>query len=223
MGKVITIASTKGGAGKTTIATMLLHHALRRGLRVAALDTDETTQALSQWLRKFKVPVSAVRFEHAEHLMGPTIKELKADSDLLVVDTPGTGAQATLFTFMRADLVLIPCGLSDRDILETKRTMGLVESTAESLGRPIPARVVLTGYKPSASVSKYAASELARLGMQETATRLNDLVGFIDMTHSGLVPVGCSADLQAGALFNEILDLLGIASPADGAAAAAGA
>ena len=36
----ITIASSKGGAGKTTIARLLLGHAVRNGLTAAALDAD---------------------------------------------------------------------------------------------------------------------------------------------------------------------------------------
>jgi hypothetical protein len=50
------------------------------------------------------------------------------------------------------------------------------------------------------------AQEIERLGLQETRARLHDLVGYIDMTHSGIVPVGSTVDVQAAALFQEALE-----------------
>jgi len=65
----------------------------------------------------------------------------------------------------------------------------------------------LTGFKPNALVSKHVAQEIERLGLRETRTRLHDLVG------SGIVPVGSTVDVQAAALFQEALELMGVAPP----------
>jgi len=37
---IITVATTKGGAGKTTIARLILSRCAHLGLKVAAVDTD---------------------------------------------------------------------------------------------------------------------------------------------------------------------------------------
>lgn len=212
MASTITIASSKGGAGKTTIARLLLRQALRYGYRAAAIDSD-LNQALTNWIKRFSVPVD-VRVEIDETRIIPTVDELKEGHDLVVIDTAGTSAQATVFAIGAADLVLVPLKLSDGDMLEAIKTMALIKSAATMLRREIPARLVLTGFKPNALVSKHIVQEIERMGLQETQTRLHDLVGYIDMTHSGIVPVGSAVDMQAAALFEETLELMGIAEPA---------
>jgi chromosome partitioning protein len=127
-------------------------------------------------------------------------RQLEAGHDLVVVDTAGTAAQATVFAIGAADLVLVPLKLSDGDVLEAVKTMALIKSTATMMRREIPARMVLTGFKPYALVSKHVVQEIERLGLQETRTRLHDLVGYIDMTHSGIIPIGSPGDVQASAL-----------------------
>ena len=209
MASTVTIASSKGGAGKTTIARLLLRHALRCGYRAAAIDSD-LNQALTNWIRRFSVPVD-VRKGIDETGIIPTVRELEAGQDLVVVDTAGTAAQATVFAIGAADLVLVPLKLSDGDMLEAVKTMALIRSTSTMMRREIPARLVLTGFKPNALVAKHVVQEIERMGLQETRTRLHDLVGYIDMTHSGIVPVGSAVDAQASALFHEALELMGIA------------
>ena len=217
MASTITIASSKGGAGKTTMARLLLRQALRYGYRAAAIDAD-LNQALTNWVRRFDLPID-VRPELDETRIVPTVQELEARHDLVVIDTAGTSVQATVFAIGSAHLVLVPLKLSDGDMLEAIKTMALVKSTATMMQRDIPARLVLTGFKPNALVSKHVVAEIERNGLQMAATRLHDLVGYIDMTHSGIVPVGSTVDVQAGALFDEALELMG--APRAAAAGAA--
>jgi cellulose biosynthesis protein BcsQ len=41
---IITVATTKGGAGKTTLARLILSRSTLSGLRAAAIDADFTTR-----------------------------------------------------------------------------------------------------------------------------------------------------------------------------------
>ena len=47
---IITIATSKGGAGKTTVARLILAWLARAGFRVAAVDAD-FNHTLSDWVR----------------------------------------------------------------------------------------------------------------------------------------------------------------------------
>ena len=46
---IITMATTKGGAGKTTVAQMIIGAVHQSGYSIGAIDTDEN-QTLSNWL-----------------------------------------------------------------------------------------------------------------------------------------------------------------------------
>jgi len=48
---IVTLASSKGGCGKTTIARLLLGHAVRNGLSAAALDAD-LNHSLTDWINQ---------------------------------------------------------------------------------------------------------------------------------------------------------------------------
>jgi chromosome partitioning protein len=203
---IITVASSKGGAGKTTIARVLLGRAAQSGLKAAALDAD-LNHSLADWIASIsKCPVT-VRAEVDETRIVPTVSELQKGHDFLVIDTAGAAAQATIFAIGCADLVLVPLKLSSSDVLEATKTMNLVKSAAAMMGRQIPARVVLTGYKPRTMVAAHVEKEIANAKLPELRARLHDLVAFEEMTFSGMVPVAGLAGLQAEALYEETLAL----------------
>jgi chromosome partitioning protein len=184
---IITIASSKGGAGKTTIARLLLGHATRHGMTAAALDAD-----LNHSLATKIVP--AVSALHEQH-------------DLVVIDTAGAAAQATVFAIGCADLVLVPLKLSAADVTEAARTMALVKSASSMMNREIVARVLLNGFKARTSVAAHVEQEVANARLPDIKVRLHDLVAFEEMTFNGVVPASGVAGVQAEALFAEALAL----------------
>ena len=202
---IITIASSKGGAGKTTIARLLLGHAARHGMTAAALDAD-LNHSLADWVRQHAAPFE-VRAEIDETRIVPTVSELHDKHDLVVIDTAGAATQATVFAIGCADLVIIPLKLSAADVTEAARTMALVKSASAMMGRAIVARVVLTGFKPRTSVATHVEQEIATAALPDLKTRLHDLVAFEEMTFNGVVPVIGPAGAQSEALFAEAMAL----------------
>ena len=202
---IITIASSKGGAGKTTIACLLLGHASRNGLSVAALDAD-LNGSLKDWTELHGAPFE-VRAEIDETKIVPTVSALHQAHDLVVIDCAGAAAQTTIFAIGCADLVLVPLKLSAADVTEAARTMTLVKSAATMMGREIVARVILTGFKPRTSVAAHVEQEIGSAMMPDIKTRLHDLVAFEEMTFNGIVPAIGPAGVQAEALFAEAMAL----------------
>ena len=123
---IITIASSKGGAGKTTIARLLLGHAVRNGLSAAALDAD-LNHSLTDWINQHH-PSFEVRAEIDETRIVPVVSRLHEMHDFVVIDTAGAATQATVFAIGCADLVLVPLKLSAADVTEAMRSMALVKS-----------------------------------------------------------------------------------------------
>jgi chromosome partitioning protein len=202
---IITIASSKGGAGKTTISRLLLGHAARQGLRAAALDAD-LNHSLKDWIGQHRAPFE-VREEIDETKIVSAIGELDEQNDLVVVDTAGAATQATVFAIGCADLVLVPLKLSAADVTEAVRTITLVKSASNMMKREILARVVLTGFKPRTAVAAHVELEIGNAKMLDIKTRLHDLVAFEEMTFNGIVPVIGPAGLQAAAMFAEAMAL----------------
>jgi len=198
----ITIATSKGGAGKTTLALAIAGTLAARGHRVAAIDADYN-HSLADWVERFAAPVTVAR-ELDETRLIPLAGELEAAHDLLVIDTAGAAMQATVFAIGCADLVLVPCQLSSADVVEAARTAQLVESAGDMTRRAIPARVVLTDYQPNTAIARHVEGELAACGLSPLAARLNRLVAFKEMTFNGQVPAGGSAGRQVAALLEEL-------------------
>jgi chromosome partitioning protein len=204
---IIAVVSSKGGAGKTTIARLLLGYAAQHGLKVAALDAD-LNHSLADWVSTLSKYLIEVRAEVDETKIVPTVTELQGAYDFIVIDTAGAATQATVFAIGCADLVLVPLKLSSSDVTEAIKTMNLVKSAAMMMGREIVARVVLTGFKPRTTIAAHVEREIANAKLLDLKTRLHDLVAFEEMTFSGVVPVAGIAGLQAEALYEETAALM---------------
>jgi len=203
---IITIATSKGGAGKTTLAQVLAGTVASRGHRVAAIDADYN-HTLSDWVRTFESYPIEVRHELDETKLITIAEELQTESDLLVIDTAGAALQATVFAIGCADLVLIPCQLSSADVLEAAKTKQLVESAAQMTKSDIPVRAVLTDYQAGTNIGAHVEAELAACGLEPLRTRLHRLVAFKEMTFTGEVPKSGTAGTQVASLVAEVAAL----------------
>jgi chromosome partitioning protein len=203
---VITIATSKGGAGKTTVAEVILGELAARGMKVAAIDADYN-HTLSDWVKTFASYPIEVRAEVDETKILPLVAELEEANDLVVIDTAGAAMQATVFAIGCADLVLIPVQLSSADVVEALKTAKLVKSASDMTRRAIPARVVLTDYQPATNIATHTEGELTRYGLELLRAKLHRLVAFKEMTFSGDVPRTGIAGVQVAALIEELMTL----------------
>lgn len=199
---IITIATSKGGAGKTTIAQILAGSIAARGHSVSAIDADYN-HSLADWITTFEQPITIER-ELDETKIIPLAEQLSESHDLLVIDTAGAAMQATVFAIGCADLVLIPCQLSSADVVEAVKTKQLIESAAAMTKQSITARVVMTDYQPNTVIAGHVENELTSCGLEILPTKLNRLVAFKEMTFTGEVPMSGRAGEQAAQLIGDV-------------------
>lgn len=118
--QIITIAAAKGGAGKTTISSLLAVRAAR-DRRVGMIDLNRDQATLSQWWMDRGEPDNPRLIE----IKGKLISELaqlraRGDLDLIVIDTPPIEMQLIEAAVMAADLVVVPVKTSMFDVDATE-------------------------------------------------------------------------------------------------------
>ena len=170
---VLTIASSKGGPGKTTVAMLLAGSLAAEGCRVVALD-DETRLA---------------------HLI-----DLKAGSaEVVIVDTAGFGNRAAAVAMTSADAVLVPTLSGEADVTEAEKTVRLAEGLARAARREIPVCVLLNRVRRT-QLARHAAQEIITASLPRLAASLSDLVAYGELSYSGRIPAAGTAATEISAL-----------------------
>lgn len=207
---IITLASSKGGAGKTTIAELLIAALAREGARVAALDADPT-RTLHRWLTgAYDGPAVACEAETDEARLGHRIADLAERAEVVVVDTAGFGNIAANVAMAAADGVLVPMAPGEADVTEAERTVRMVEALARTTRRPIPCRVVLNRAQEQTTLTRHVAAEAERAGLPLLAARLGHRVasyGELGFTGRLPRPRDAAAAAEVAALVAELRGL----------------
>jgi chromosome partitioning protein len=140
---ILTIASQKGGTGKSTLTAHLAVEAERRGAGpVAVVDTDPQGSLAAWWnQRAAETPLfAAVAVARlAEHMAALERERV----NLVVIDTPPALLDTIRAAIVVTNLVLIPARPSPHDL----RAVGMVVEMAEQAGKPFC--FVVNGATPS--------------------------------------------------------------------------
>lgn len=202
----ITLATTKGGAGKTTTAQMIIGAIHRLGYTIGVIDCDEN-KTLSRWINNTSKMAIETAVVLDESKVVKEIQKFQRKYDCVIVDTPGGYCQSTIFAMGCSDLVLIPLQLSHADVVEADKTYRLVKSTARMAGKEIKARLIYTDYVPKTKIAKKVRKAVDDLCLPAMKTRLHHLVAFKDLTFTGRVPKKGTAGAQGQLLVQEMRDL----------------
>src|SRR5688500_5708324 len=147
MFRVITLATTKGGAGKSTLARALAAHWLLTGHKPALVDADPQRTLASRHNTDGAlgaVPLIAEPVERVAQVIAEMRDKRHAP---VIVDTAGFRNRTTIAALVATDLALIPLKPAVEDIdgaVSTYRLIQEMNQTDERAGRPIKAVMLLT-------------------------------------------------------------------------------
>lgn len=185
----ILILNTKGGSGKTTVATNLAAAYAGRGLDTALVDRDPQGSA-SQWLAARDTalpPITGVEAWRADDpgvtrsfIMGPALRAHRVITDTPAALQPGQMGQ----WLAEADRILIPVLPSAIDIRAATRFIGALLLDSRYRARRVPMAVVANRVRRNTLVFDRLRRFLGSLEIPFVAT-LRDTQNLVRQTEVG--------------------------------------
>jgi chromosome partitioning protein len=210
---VITLATSKGGAGKSTLARSLAAHWFALGHRPALIDADPQRSLANRYdpNGRFKgVPVVA----EPEERVNEEIKELRTRHAPVIVDTAGFRNRTTIGALVETDLAIIPLKPAVEDVDAAIATYDLIEEinkTEEREGRPIKVVMVLTMTLRGTVIARHVRLQLNSAGYPLLTAEMPNRVAYPEAGIDGLSPTTVDPDGAAArdiaALVHEIMKL----------------
>jgi len=190
MAKIITLTTSKGGAGKSTLTRNLGAHWVNMGHRVAVIDADPQGSIISRHNVEGALKKMIVVADPEETITN-TINELRDKTDFLLIDTGGFRNKTTIRALVETDLALIPLKPSADDVAGAVTTHNLIEEinqTPERAGRSITYRMILTMTQQGTIISKHVRAELKEMGYLLIDSEMYHRVAYPEAAIAGLSP-----------------------------------
>ena len=188
--QVISFASSKGGVGKSTTAGALAAYKSAQGSRVHIMDVDPNRYSLSRMLNPEPWPGATIESVTSKEFSS-AYKALIERGDLshLFIDLPGVREVTLIKAAQRSDLVIIPAQHSVQDVGEALEIIGDLSDAGETMGRPIPYRVLFTQVRNLVSkLDKHVEAEITSEGVERFGAFIKDRVAYREMWANGVAP-----------------------------------
>ncbi|WP_421568342.1 AAA family ATPase [Stenotrophomonas sp. PD6] len=180
--KTILVAGSKGGVGKSTVATHLAAQAALAGKRTVLADADPQGSS-TRWAERRAGLESAVLPIDATG-KNP-LKKVPDDTEVLVIDAPAGARAAELEPFLDvADAVVVPVLPSALDIEAIVGFLNSLSKVPRVHKRKLPVGLVLNRTKPWTQTSRQAEQMLEEWPYPIVA-KLRDTQGYVVMTGLG--------------------------------------
>jgi chromosome partitioning protein len=182
---VISFASSKGGAGKTTSAIVLATE-LAQGTDVTLIDADPAGR-LSRWSKIALLPPRiTVLTSQGERAIQDEISEAQLHSAFVLIDLEGSASRLTSFAIAESDLVIVPTGDEQQDADEAIETLAQVAMESRARRREIPAAILFarTNAAVKSKLEKHINQEL-RAAVRTFDTELHRRTAFSSLHNAG--------------------------------------
>jgi chromosome partitioning protein len=123
---VVSIASAKGGCGKSTLALLIGAEFALDDYRVALLDCD-LNQHASAFGLKAKLPNLTIIPDIGEAEVLKTLRVAEKDHDLVLIDLPGGSSTLAFKALQRSHFVLVPTQPSLPDARDAMKTVAQID------------------------------------------------------------------------------------------------
>jgi chromosome partitioning protein len=186
----ISIASDKGGPGKTTTACLLAAELALDGYKVALLDCDVNQQAVS-FVDKATIEDLKVIPDVNEANILSALRKAETEAEIVIIDLPGGASALALKAFHRSHFVLVPSQASMPDVKAAMKTIQQIDDAQELAKTPIARAIIWTRMMPgfeSVPVRKVREAVEQSMETRIFKTALMERAAYRDIHISGMVP-----------------------------------
>ena len=211
MRQIITIATMKGGSGKSTIASCLAVHWHLSGRAPTIIDADPQ-RSIARLAARERALGGVPVVEDSSKDAWKTAQKLAAGGRPIIIDTPGFRSQAALACIAAADFLLLPVKASPLDI---DRMLDTLNSLLDGAGGQRPTfRCVLSQTTRDSVIAKHIRAELTEAGFPVLQSEMTNRVAYPEAALYGATPSLISwnglAAREIAAIAAEIDGLVGI-------------
>jgi chromosome partitioning protein len=207
---IITVATMKGGSGKSTVASCLAVYWHLRGRRPTLIDADPQRSIMRLAARERRLGGVAV-LEDATEDAAKTARRIASAGGLVIVDTPGFRSSTTLECLSAADFLLVPVKPSPFDVDRMLDTLGFLTDRTD--GRRPHYRCLLTQATRDSVISRHIRSELTEAGLPVLQSEMQNRVAYPEASLWGATPSLISwkgpASREIAAIADELDSVLG--------------
>jgi chromosome partitioning protein len=210
MGQIITIATMKGGSGKSTIASCLAVHWHLNGRPIAIVDADPQ-RSIARLAARERAMGGVPVVEDATDAASKTARGL-ATKGAVIIDTPGFRSETTLACIAASDFLLVPVKPSPLDL---DRMLDTLDALIDGIGGRRPLfRCLLTQTTRDSVIAKHIRAELIEAGFPLLKSEMTNRVGYAEAALWGATPslidgAGAAAR-DIAAIADEVDGMLGI-------------
>ena len=178
----VLVASSKGGCGKSTLATQLASHWAQQGRRTAIVDADRQGSSF-RW--------AATRPEGVPGVLGldggrRALHKLPSDTERVLVDTAAGSGERELEPFIeQASVLLVPVLPSAFDLHATLDFLRHLRGIARIKRGKLPVALVGNRLKPWTHASQDAITELEAAAPFPLVAQLRDSQAYVLLTALG--------------------------------------
>jgi len=194
MAKIVGIIQTKGGAGRSTLATNLAaHFSLQAPTTLIDCDLPQCTTSSWYALRQAASPSNNLLLANAHnHLeLIQKAKEHAAISKYLIIDGPPRLEEMTRAIMILSNLCLIPLGASAAEIWSTTDLLQTL-AEAKTYKPEVDARLVWIRFRAQTREAQELKDAVQKgLNLDELQTRLGYRVAFSEALARGLSVEEC--------------------------------
>jgi chromosome partitioning protein len=223
---VISIATTKGGVGKSTTVANIAVAAWSRGANIAVFDCDpqhHSQQMLGKYMEQMRehAPEKIEARKSLDVIVDidqdnllDRIREANERYQLVLVDLQGSANQMMLMSMMEADLVILPVQPSQLDIDGALVAWQQVAKASKLARREIASRIffVRTPAAIQPKVLKQTRATFEANGIRVMKTEFVERSAFKELTFNGRFPSEFAPESPAAAnvagIYGELLEVL---------------